>query len=121
MICAACHQPTGTGLPHVAPSLVESHWVTGNPEVLARIVFNGKEGTPGFASSMPPVGGTFSDEQVAAVLTYIRNSWDLHEGAVPLGSVAKVRQEIAGRVGAWTDAQLARVSSQLARGRRVTH
>lgn len=118
-ICAACHQPTGTGLPHVAPSLVESPWVPGNPEVLVRIVLGGKEGTPGFPSSMPPVGGAFSDEQVAAVLTYIRNSWGLHEGAMSVARVEKVRTQVAGRVGAWTDAQLARVASQLARGRRI--
>jgi mono/diheme cytochrome c family protein/glucose/arabinose dehydrogenase len=118
-ICAACHQPTGLGLPHVAPSLVESPWVPGNPEVLTRIVLGGKEGTPGFASSMPPVGGTFTDEQIAAVLTYIRNSWGLHAGAVPVSRVAKARQQIAGRPGAWTDVQLARVRDQLARGRNI--
>lgn len=104
--CAACHQPAGTGLPGVAPSLADSYWVTGYPEVLARIILNGKEGTPGFAAAMPPVALTFSDEQVADVLTFIRNSWGLHAGAVAPELVAKVRREIGDRQAPWTTAEL---------------
>ena len=39
-LCAACHQPTGQGLAGLAPSLVYSRWVLGDPRVLARIVLN---------------------------------------------------------------------------------
>jgi hypothetical protein len=60
---------------------------------------------------MPPVGGTFSDEQIAALLTYIRNSWDLHVGAVDAALVAKVRAQNEGRQAAWTDAELQRMES----------
>jgi mono/diheme cytochrome c family protein len=114
-VCMACHQPTGTGLPSVAPSLVDSHWVTGYPEVLARIVLNGKEGTPGFPGAMPPIGGTFGDEQVAAVLTYIRNSWGLQAGAVSPATVAAVRAVNGSRQAAWTDAELRRMESETGR------
>jgi putative membrane-bound dehydrogenase-like protein len=104
--CAACHQAAGTGLPNVAPSLADSYWVNGYPEVLARIILNGKEGTPGFPGPMPPVALTYSDEQVANVLTYIRNSWGLHAGAVAPELVAKVRREIGDRQAPWTNAEL---------------
>lgn len=105
-ICAGCHQMNGAGLPNVAPSLVESPLVTGNPEMLVRIVLNGKEGTPGFPGAMPPIGAAFSDEQIAGVLTYIRNSWGLQAGAVPTETVTKVRSQVAKRVNAWTTAEL---------------
>ncbi|MBL9211327.1 MAG: c-type cytochrome [Opitutaceae bacterium] len=104
--CAACHQASGTGLPSVAPSLADSYWVTGYPEILARIVLHGKEGTPGFPGPMPPVALTYSDEQVADVLTYIRNSWGLHAGAVSPELVASVRRELGPRQAPWTNAEL---------------
>lgn len=112
-ICAGCHQATGTGLPNVAPSLVESHWVTGQPETLARIVLNGKEGTPGFPGAMPPLGGTFTDEQIAGVLTYIRNSWGLQAGAVSPETVAKIREQVGSRQAAWTDSELRQLEKEL--------
>jgi len=101
--CAACHQLNGGGLANLAPSLIDSHWVAGNPEVLVRIILNGKEGTPGFPGAMPAIGGTYSDQQIAGVLTYIRNSWGLHLGPVSAATVAKSRRENRGRVADWTD------------------
>jgi mono/diheme cytochrome c family protein len=111
--CAACHQLNGGGLTNVAPSLVDSHWVAGNPEILVRIVLNGKEGTPGFPGAMPAIGGSFSDEQIAGVLTYIRNSWGLHEGAVSVTTVAKSRKDNRGRVADWTEMLLHSLESDL--------
>jgi putative membrane-bound dehydrogenase-like protein len=103
-LCAACHQPTGTGLPGLAPALVDSQWVAGTPELLIRILLNGKEGTPGFPGTMPPVA--LSNEQVAAVLTYVRNSWGMHFGAVEASTVDGVRKATARRSRPWTDAEL---------------
>jgi mono/diheme cytochrome c family protein len=114
-LCAACHQQNGGGLPNVAPSLVDSHWVVARPELPIRIVLDGKEGTLGFPGAMPPIGGTFSDEQIAGVLTYIRNSWGLHAGAVGVETVAKVRQQVKGRLAAWNDKDLTRVENELER------
>jgi mono/diheme cytochrome c family protein len=113
LMCAACHQPTGTGLVNVAPSLVDSRWVGANPEVLARIVLDGKEGTPGFPSTMPPIGSALSDDQIAGVLTYVRNSWGLHYGGVSPDSVAKARRAVAGRGASWTDRSLELVAETL--------
>ena len=112
-LCAACHQLNGGGLKNLAPSLIDSHWVAGNPEVLVRIVLNGKEGTPGFPGAMPSIGGALSDEQIAGVLTYIRNSWGLHEGAVSVATVTKSRKDNRGRIADWTDMLLHSLESDL--------
>ena len=115
-ICAACHQLNGGGLANLAPSLVDSYWVTANPEIMVRIVLNGKEGTPGFPGAMPAIGATFTDEQIAGVLTYIRNSWGLHAGAVSIESVAKSRRENKGRLSDWTDPLLRALEFDLSGG-----
>ncbi|HEX2860404.1 MAG TPA: c-type cytochrome, partial [Lacunisphaera sp.] len=104
-LCAACHQPSGMGLPGLAPALVDSPWVSGKPGPLVRILLHGKEGTPGYPGAMPPLG-SLPDEQLAAVLTYIRNSWGLQVGAVNASEVAAVRKATADRTSAWNDAQL---------------
>jgi mono/diheme cytochrome c family protein/glucose/arabinose dehydrogenase len=114
-ICAGCHQANGEGLPNVAPSLVESPFVAGNPEMLVRIVLNGKEGTAGFPGAMPPIGGTFTDEQIAGVLSYVRNSWGLQYGGVSQSTVAKVRGEVGPRLNAWTNAELGLLERELAK------
>src|SRR5690606_11894723 len=69
--CAACHQANGEGLEGVARSLVGSPWALSPAPQIIRIVLHGKEG----AMLMPGVGRTMDDEQVAAVLTYVRHSW----------------------------------------------
>ncbi len=114
-ICAACHQANGGGLANLAPSLIDSNFVTGHPEVLVRIVLNGKEGTPGYPGAMPAIGTSFTDEQIAGVLTYIRNSWGLHAGAVSVASVARSRKDNKGRVADWADVQLRSLEADLNR------
>jgi hypothetical protein len=79
-------------------------------------VINGKEGTPGFPGSMPAIGGSFTDDQIAGVLTYIRNSWGLHAGAVSLATVAKSRRENKGRLSDWTDPLLRALEFDLSGG-----
>ena len=43
-----------------------------DPNAVIRVLLSGKEGTIGL---MPPVGATYDDEQIAAVLTFVRRSW----------------------------------------------
>jgi hypothetical protein len=88
--------------------------VSSYPEIAIRIILCGKEGTPGFPGPMPPIGGTFSDDQIAEVLTYVRNSWGLHLGAVNNETVEKVRAAVGSRQAPWTDAELRRVESAVA-------
>ena len=70
--CQSCHQPDGRGQDRVAASLVGSTFALAVPEVPIRILLGGKEGDIGL---MPPLGSMLSDDQIAAVLTYVRREW----------------------------------------------
>ena len=75
--CAACHQPTGTGLPGVFPALKGSKMATdpGQKSDHLNIVLNGKAGT-----AMQAFGKQLSLQEIAAVITYERNAWDNNTG-----------------------------------------
>ena len=86
-VCITCHQATGLGVPGVYPPLAGSEWVLGTPDHLIRIVLYGLKGpvtvkgnTFG-AAAMPVIGKVsgsgynWSDERIAAVLSYIRQEW----------------------------------------------
>ncbi len=104
-MCVPCHQVDGRGHEGLAPSLVGSKWALGRPGYAARIVLNGKEGT----ALMPPLG-TLSDEEIAAVLTYVRRAWG--QGASPVDPllVREARGASTGRTRPWTDEELAKVT-----------
>jgi len=68
--CATCHQTSGEGMPPMYPALKGSKIATGPlPAHLNRVLF-GKPGT-----AMQAFKDQFSDEELAAVITYERNSW----------------------------------------------
>ena len=104
--CLGCHQDDGRGLPGLAPPLAGSANVLAPAGVTARIVLNGKEGAIGL---MPPIGGTMSDDEVAAVLTYIRREWGNSASAVDAATAQAIRAINATRTRPWTDDELARV------------
>jgi len=103
-ICQPCHQDDGRGKEAVAPALVGSAFATAAPSIPVRILINGKEGTTGL---MPPLGQTFTDEQIADVLTYVRRQWGNTASPVDVQAVKDTRAEIAGRTKPWTNAELA--------------
>jgi mono/diheme cytochrome c family protein/glucose/arabinose dehydrogenase len=102
-LCIACHQADGRGRENVAASLVGSSILLGAPRNPIRVLMNGKEGTIGL---MPPLGTTLTDEQIADVLTYVRNEWGQHAPAVTPDLVATVRRATASRTKPWTNAEL---------------
>jgi mono/diheme cytochrome c family protein len=81
--CADCHQKKGEGVPRIYPPLVNNESILMNSPLNAiRIVVNG-----GFPPStqrnprpygMPPYGQDLSDAEIAAVVSYIRQSWGNH-------------------------------------------
>ncbi len=75
--CAACHQPTGTGLPGVFPALKGSKIATEATQKSTHIdiVLHGKTGT-----AMQAFGKQLSLQEIAAVITYERNAWDNNTG-----------------------------------------
>ncbi len=110
MACVPCHQPHGMGQEGLAPPLAQSEWVSGSPERLVRIVLNGLRGPikvkgQTYELDMPSLG-VLTDEQIAAVLTYIRREWNHGFSAVSPALVKKVREASATRVDAWTAADL---------------
>ncbi len=68
--CAACHMPTGQGLPGVFPALKGSAMATQDIPGHIDIVLNGKAGT-----AMQAFGKQLSLRDIAAVITYERNAW----------------------------------------------
>ncbi len=107
--CAGCHQATGLGLPGSIPPLAGSDWVQGGTERIGRVVLNGLVGPVtvkgmnfNYAGGMQPHGGVFSDAELAAILTYIRNSWGNHGTMVTKEMMSKVRDASKDHVGQWT-------------------
>jgi mono/diheme cytochrome c family protein/glucose/arabinose dehydrogenase len=111
--CAGCHQLTGLGQAGLAPPLVDSEWVLGSEQRLARIVLHGVHGEISvkgrkYEMEMPGLG-TFDDEQIASVLTYIRREWE-HAGApVNSSAVKKIRSATAKREEAWSEKELLKI------------
>ncbi|GAB3801222.1 GDSL-type esterase/lipase family protein [Spirosoma humi] len=97
--CTTCHQPDGKGLTASGfPPLTGTNWVSGNEERLIKIALKGLMGPievvgktyPGQVP-MTPFGGLLKDDEIAAVLTYVRNSFGNQAPAVLPGQVKKVR------------------------------
>ena len=75
--CAACHQPTGMGLPGVFPALKGSPIVLGDIKDHIDVVIHGRPGT-----AMQAFAKQLSIKQLAAVITYKRNAWGNDTGDV---------------------------------------
>ncbi len=71
-VCAACHQPTGAGMPPIFPALKGAVMTTQADQVGSHVqmVMNGKKGT-----AMQAFAGQLSEVDLAAVITYERNAW----------------------------------------------
>ncbi|GAB5521804.1 MAG: GDSL-type esterase/lipase family protein [Rhodothermales bacterium] len=114
--CATCHQMNGEGLSASQfPPLAGTRWVTGSEDRLIKITLHGLIGPievsgktyPGQVP-MTPFGGMLSDEEVAAVLTYVRNSFGNEAAPVSPETVARIRTETEGRSGFYTADELLR-------------
>ena len=110
--CSPCHQPTGLGTPGMFPPLAGSEWVTTEGHGrLIRIVLNGLAGPitvsgQQYNNVMVPWRDTLTDEQIAAVLSYVRNEWGNKGSFVTPEEVKKVRAETQDKSGNWTAEEL---------------
>jgi mono/diheme cytochrome c family protein len=115
--CITCHQKDGKGLPNAGfPPLTGTKWVTGSEDRLIKIVLNGLYGPIEVAGQkysgqvpMTPFGAMLKDEEVAAVLTYVRNSFGNKAPAVLPEKVKKVRAAAKAKKGFYTPAELLKV------------
>jgi len=85
--CVACHQPTGMGMPPAFPALSGSKVVNGPKASQIALVLNGKQGT-----AMAPFA-RLSDVELAAVITYTRNSWANKSGEAVLPADIKAARK----------------------------
>ena len=112
--CALCHNSDGSGKPGQAPPLAGSEWVvTAGVNRLIRIPQVGVGGPIKVKGqdynnlpSMAGMGAAYSDEQLADVLTYIRNAWGNKASFVTPDQVKKVRTDLAGRSQPYTADEL---------------
>ena len=81
--CAACHQASGAGMPPSFPSLLGSPVIKGPAAAQVAQVLSGK-------NLMPPFKH-LSDDDIAAVVAYTRNSWGNSGDAVLPSAVAAAR------------------------------
>lgn len=109
--CIACHGAGGQGVPGAFPPLYRSEYVTGDPEKVVRIVLHGLVGPievagKKFNSVMAPLGPTLKDQEIADVLTYVRQSYENDASPVSAETVKKVRAATKGRTAMWTIKEL---------------
>ncbi|GAP65606.1 major anaerobically induced outer membrane protein [Mizugakiibacter sediminis] len=95
--CAACHQPTGSGIPGAFPPLAKSDYLAADPKRAVHIVLHGLSGKvtvngQHYDAMMPPFGPQLSDDDVAHVLTYVLNSWGNPGGRIHSDDVAAARR-----------------------------
>ena len=116
-MCVACHLPNGKGQPGAFPPLADSDWVLGDKERLIKISIHGLQGEiavngekyvgvmQGFGQ---PLASPLDDQQIADVLTYIRNEWGNSVSAISPEEVKAVRDSEKDRelTSMWTAAEL---------------
>ncbi len=112
--CAGCHQATGQGVAGVFPPLVASEWVTGSDTRLVQILLHGIQGSMDVNgvtyNGLMPAWKSLSDEEIAAIATYIRSSWGNAATVVLPDLVATERVRTADRTTSWNGgAELASV------------
>lgn len=112
--CVTCHQPDGKGLSASQfPPLAGAKWVTGSQERLIKITLQGIMGPievldkkyPGQVP-MTPFGGMLNDEEIASVLTYVRNAFGNEASVITPKIVKEVREKIKSKEGFYSAEEL---------------
>ncbi|TWT87832.1 PVC-type heme-binding CxxCH protein [Neorhodopirellula pilleata] len=114
--CATCHLAHGLGSANIYPPLVDSPWVNGSEErlikmalhgVWGKMTVNGKTYDP--SRGVPPMTAFRSllkDNELAAVLTFVRNTWGNQASPISTETVKRVRKESSDRSTFWKPEEL---------------
>ena len=120
--CAQCHQASGLGQAGVYPPLAASEWVTGSKHRLIAILHHGIAGpitVKGnlYNNNMPAWGDgapvPLKDDQISAILTYIRSEWGNNADAITTEEVALIRGTTKDRKQPWSEKDLLALPSDL--------
>ena len=112
--CVTCHQANGKGLPDSGfPPLAATRWATGDPDLLIKLTLKGLMGPievkgksyPGQVP-MTPFEHLLKDDEIAAVLTYVRNSFGNKASSVQPRQVAEVREAVKSHLGLYHPSDL---------------
>lgn len=112
--CSTCHQPDGKGLSASGfPPLANSEWVLENEERLIKLTLKGLHGPikvlgkdyPGQVP-MTPFEGMLDDEELAAVLTYVRNDFGNKASEIKAEKVKEIRAEVKNKKGFYSPEEL---------------
>ena len=117
-VCQTCHGADGNGLQGLAPPLNQSEWTTGDKRLLAAILVYGLTGpvhvndklykAPEIMGDMPGIGNSkeLSDEDIAQVMSFIRNAWSNRASEANTLDVERVRHKYGSRQKAFTVEEL---------------
>lgn len=92
--CARCHGADGRGIAGVYPALAGDPFVTAAEEPAVRVVLAGRAPAPD-VPQMPRFDDLLSDEEIAAVVSYVRSAWGNDAGPVGAGRVAALRERVS--------------------------
>src|SRR5690554_274335 len=111
--CSACHQANGQGVPGAFPPLASSEWLLADAAIPVAIVHDGLQGEIQVAGNtfqgvMPKFGGTLSDAELAAVLSYARSEWGNSAGEIDPATVTEHKERFGDR-GDWSAEELKEV------------
>jgi glucose/arabinose dehydrogenase/mono/diheme cytochrome c family protein len=115
--CNTCHLSDGKGLENSGfPPLNATNWVNGNEDRLIKLVLNGLYGPmevngkkyPGQVP-MTSFAGMLNDEEVAAVLTYVRNAFGNKASAISTEKVKNIRQATKDKIGFYSPEELLKI------------
>lgn len=93
--CLACHQVDGSGVPHLNPPLIKTTFVLGDKPALIQVILKGMQSSVPiddeyYSNNMPP-HNFLKDQEIADVLTYVRNNFGNKASAVSVAEVTAVR------------------------------
>lgn len=96
--CISCHQADGGGVPNMNPPLKQTSFVLDDKEKLIPIVLNGLKNVDiddqTYNNPMPALGSVLKDQQIADVLTYVRNSFGNKASGITAADVKAARSSI---------------------------
>jgi mono/diheme cytochrome c family protein len=97
-ICLTCHQADGSGVPSLNPPLQKTKWTLGPASTIIKMILKGSQGTvviddDPFSNTMP-AQPQLTDQQIADVLTYVRNNFGNKASRVTPAQVKAVRAKL---------------------------